>query len=659
MFITDRRRAYRDTDVHYLWAGVTQFFAFQGLNWPNSSRQSEVQGYQDIIQVNPLIGLWYHDTNFMACNGFQPKSNLTNGIPYNYVYQNRADGIAYLDANNPEDLCGKNGPASGTGTAEFFGNPLDSGYREYMANIAADVILGTNKANRGINGPNLVNNVAYFNDAMPWVQPRPGAKYQRPLANGSITDVVETRSSPNQIRVIELDSQPNPPTSGTVTSPGSRVFNAVSQANVLLFCTPQNINSNGIVGHEVLGYRNVSGGRSEVYVDDWPSEADFTQPYQPSAGDRWCLSNPSNLSNNLDWDADGSGDGQDTQGHDNWATAYNQFWDTLEQKVFDDTGIVTGRGFNSITGTFNEKDSGGLPENIVQREAFDVVNAENGDSPSGFSARFTSESHDYATNNVDMTRQMRHMYLGVTYIRDGSSNSFPRRMRGVAFEARQWGNTYNDINDLDASYLRFWLVLCLLVPKTFMVTTGRQRTAFPCHIEENWIDFDTNYSTPAAIGTYQENENNGEGIFTWATPDNGERIFVRRLGNWLVAINAADPPANYPNDYAPSHLGGYTPRDPEDQISPSTFSNYLSGGETISHFNPATYINPVMTAEVGYDWGPRQAHPRDNNGTGNHGETLSNASWIARDNTLNDGSSVNTSVAYGLGPLEAVVWEIS
>ena len=128
--------------------------------------------------------------------------------------------------------------------------------------------------------------------------------------------------------------------------------------------------------------------------------------------------------------------------------------------------------------------------------------------------------------------------------------------------------------------------------------------------------------------------------------------------------------------YAPSHLPNghpalngnepYEPREGLDFVEPADFEKLYTDGvlaanEKLRHFEPSTYVNEVMTNELvskapsvwtGYEAGPARPHPAD----GTH--VLSTVEWMARDRVKNDGSEVDTSVAYGIAPIEAVFLEI-
>ena len=69
---------------------------------------------------------------------------------------------------------------------------------------------------------------------------------------------------------------------------------------------------------------------------------------------------------------------------------------------------------------------------------------------------------------------------------------------------------------------------------------------YPIAIEECFIDLDTNYTAPEPVGTYYpelgRTGSNGfrKGKFTFKAADAGQKIYLRRIGNWLLAINFRD-----------------------------------------------------------------------------------------------------------------------
>ena len=670
--ISDRTRLYTSSEPEYLWARFAQFIAVQPLGWSNASgRASELPNYETLISDNPYVTIAIHDNPWTNTVSYRSKANLTQYFRYEYMAENRHSALLFIDHDDGDEIAG-NLDTQSTSPSKQAGvtmNIADSGVQEWMAKVAHDMITGGDLTGYGIGGPDLSSNVIYFNDTAPVTGMKPANKLMNTQAKGSINTIVSADSL--QPVIVRLSNQPNLPTTGTLSQDTS--FGLCDNVESVFF-QPAATASAGFMGLHILGYKNVASGRSEIYLKDLPNQANTTQTYTPAAGHSFNICQRSNTTINGDWDADGSTDSAFDNGHTLWSDGYNSFWDNLEAKVSATSGIKTGRGWNSVSGSYIIKRTEGFKANHNQIETADILNTENG-TDDIMPARSVASGHSYDTSNPypRMSRLMEKLHFGAQMIRPDPGGRIGQLGRGNHFEVEPWGNNYNDVNALDANYIRFFKAVSLCTPKvTGLVTTLASLGSNPVAIEEFFIDFDTNWTTPYPLGVYDPSggivgpSGFPVGSWTWSTSspgdltDNGRRIYIRRFGGWLGAFNMADRPSDYPSSYSPSHLSGYTPRDPEDIITPSDFSQLVtdgvvSSGYTLTHFDPSTYTNPVLSSLLGFSYGPQQSSPWDSGSP----YTLATLPNMARDPTRNNGKTVNKNQNYSLGPWEAVFWKIS
>jgi len=665
--IGDVSRLHDTSDPHYLFVRVANFVAIQTVGmWKN--RAATAAKFKDIIQANPRILMVAHDKPFTASPSFRPKPGQSDKHRYEYMFDNREKSITFIDNDNRDEISA-NKHTNTTLPAQQAGvmyNIADASAQTHFARVAADFICGTNESGLDMGGgDDLSSNVGYFFDASGVLQPKFGSANMRTQEKGTVAAIVSSNSKQPIIVALSCSSTFSLPTTGTLAEDSS--FGALDNIEAIFF-KPVSSATQGFLGLEAIGFKS-SSAQPTLYLKSLPRQAHSTQSLTVSTGYKWNLNNRRSSTIHVDRDGDGDPEDAYSEGHTNYANGFNAFWDKLESNVETISGIKTGRGWNTGHSQITKRNRG-LPVNHAQISTGDYVNNESGNEPSKFVSNNLSSGHSYKTEKVKLGEQMESMHFISQFVRPSPGGRVGELARGQMFEVEVFGENFSDINDLDATYMRFWKALTLTVPDCQMVTVlHSSRFNAVSGIEEFWIDFDTNYSSVRALGEYDPAGGNvgpsgfPTGSWTWFAAENGYGIYLRRVGNWLMAINMSVP-SDYPSTYAPSHLsGGYSPRNPEDQITPAHFQalvdeGVLEQGYRLEHFNPADYINQPMTEEYGFNFGPRQSHPSDND----HGYSdynLGNLPLIARDNTKNDGSVVNTDNNYELGPLEAVFWRIS
>lgn len=668
-----------NTDPLYLVARCADLIQAQELGWFNASgRSNTLPLFQDIIESNPYIWIAVHDAPMHNNVMFRPTSSNKYYFRYQYTYQNRGDAIVYIDHDNLDEIP-VNRETSTTSTSKQTGyqlNIANEGVAQRMANLVADYTCGSNYSGENLGGLDLSANVGWMFDGSNYINPKSGAQLLRTQAKGTIVSIVSSNSQ--QPIEVELDSQPNLPTTGAPLTQDAS-YGVVTNVDSIVM-QPVSQNTDGVLGLHIIGYKNTTGGKSQVYCKLLSSLANSTQVYTPGAGDLWNITNRNSGTTTVDWDANGVAEDEYTDGHNNWTAGMINYWNKLDDNRIAYSGNNMQRILNTISGSFITKFTNGLPTEFGYKGAFDSPNGESIQGQFRFSPLSITDDHDYSLSGHDLERGMQMLAWAKQLVRPSPGGTVNARVRGPTMEVMLWGDgSYTTINQLDAVFAGFFWALFQVVGDITFMTSQWDASARPVLLEECFVDIDTNFTDPAPVFTYDDaggaigSAGYPTGSMTWATPDFGSRGYIRRRGDWLIAINLTDLPGDYGTIYNPDQgsLTGYTPRNPEDTITPADFTaletaGIISSGDVLTEYDPANYINQRVTDAfieanpskwTGFSFGPRQAHPDDANNAGGT-YTLANNPAIAR-NDANDGSVVDRTSNYALGPLEARLWKIN
>ena len=681
-------RIFDDLEPDYLIARVLNLIAVQPTGMWDASRLSRMSLFRDVSDRNPFLRMLVHDAP-LRFSGYEPARNQNTRWRYTYAYSNRQSAILYRDIDTVDEL-----PFSSTGSqnsvtnqAQFFMRAADPGLQERWATVVRDLLTGTN-AYLPVGGQDMSDVMSYFNDGSPPINPKPGFKLLTNLDKGTVHQVVSVYSD-GWPEVIELSNQPGPTTGGTYS--GDATYDTVDSWPIGF---QKGNNTDGFIGCQVIAYKTVGSGRSRVIIKALPAVADNNQRYSIAAGDRYNMQNPNSGTTSVDHNADGVPEDPRDEGFTNWHNGYMAMYDRADELIEATTGHPTGRGHNFGQGMLDKRITG-FPHPHAAFETLDYGNAEGFDGKGNFEPLYANASQEYDTSNVIVDNYLHGMSFATSFIRPNPGGWHSDKARGVLMYVRNYGPdddfTYvNSPAGRMASRIRWFFVMTLVagIRTAFNASAASKNNVpgRPVMCEEQFLDFTIDYATPPPCWTFDpEGGGDGTGGFpigavTMETADAGDAIYMRPIGSrHIVAINLADPFSGYGSVYRPSHLtSGITPRDPEDTITSTDFDalytkGYLPDGKVLQHVDMSTYVNQTMTDALRahpttsaiwstYSYGPQQAHPQDSSGTTANGGggtyDLDTNPGIARDATLNDGTSVNMAADYGLGPLEAVVWEV-
>ena len=686
----DIRRAYDPQDPLHLWVRNAHFVGFQPQQmWHPAGRAGWIANWTDIHNTNPLALCVVHQAPLHNTPGFRVKKSEKYYGLVNWAQStaniDRKDVALSFDALD-ELSFSTNSQTSTTNKRKQAGwTPLvtNEAVRERLSDIVVDAIAGTNLTGENFGGGDVSHFMGFMHDGSDVVFPKSGAALRSIRSTGGtgfINSIVSSNSQ--QPIIVRLSEDLELDTTGTALAEDSS-FEECVEVDAIWFFPPGDA---GFIGYHILAYRSDTSSRCQIYLKSLSEIAHETQLLTPAAGWRYVCNDQRSGSINADWDRDGLNEDAYSLGQANWGAALLQYRDLVDQKMLLHTGHNTVFGWSQASSHLQKRNRG-LPNPHGQAKGADFLQQEEHENDFVFPPTELHEAHGYDASKTQMERGMRASHFLLTSIRDNPGGWAQNKPRGPMLEFTIWGDDYSDVNALDASWLRFWLAVTKMTRPEAIINhptiqeitcpmtsqLRERRPAFPVALEEYWLDFNTNWSGCAPIGQYDPgggpsgDSNQPVGVWTFATADAGERIYIRRFGNWLCAMNIAEPAGL--GLWVPTHLpGGWTARDPEDIITQADIdaTGLLSGGETLSHFNPATYVNQRATDRLiaaspsiwtGFKYGPRQPHPA---GSGNDSAAAydnDDALWIARDDTKNDGSDV--SFPYSLGPLEAVFWEIS
>ncbi|HCP45660.1 MAG TPA: hypothetical protein DIU15_06445, partial [Deltaproteobacteria bacterium] len=641
----------------YLFLRNAQFALVQKSGmFAGDSRPTQ---WVELSADNPLLFGAFHQTSWMDWAAYRSKDNDADRLPYEYASSHDFhDTLLHHDTDNVDsEINGVEKAASAFGGPGASLRVTDPGLASYMAQLAHDVLTGGNlTGDAPRSGPDVSSFMGWFNDNTSLRQPRPNNQLKRPWApdgQGTVQTLISEVTT--QARVVRINGQPG---AGVV---GEDVF----------FFETDRI---GYIGYGISDYDEVNGGRSELTLAALPNAAHSVQTVRVTAGMRYCITDSSNATSSADWDANGTPSAV-AASEPQWTPAWLDYQSNIASLVEASTGNAPGIGWNGITDSLAIKESQGWAHPHGFYESAQYPTAEN-----FFKSRadyVPSTSHGYSISTVDMEQTMRGIYFASSFYDPNTTGFMATRAHGVTVETGVWGTDWDDLNDLDATLLRFHLFLLSTVPDVIhgalllSTATGRR----PVLTEEAYLDFDTNWSGYTALGTYDP-IGGGSGTtgpkhsFQFKAPDWGERGYFVRLGDFLAVGNCADFPDDYGSVYNPSNLsGGYTPRAGLDEIQPADWETLYTEGvldpsETLQRLDFGSYYNPVVTdwlransnghwTEAHY-YGPEQPHPNDGDGA----YTWADHPWVARSASVNTGADLDMTQTLPLGPQEAIFFQI-
>ena len=705
MLQTSASNTQRDpTHPSYCMPRITFFNIFQPRNlWQPTSRAQWFTDFEAANNTWPYCLHILHQGPFHNTPGFR----LNLGEKYGPItdYIQRTTNIDRRDATlgnfySNEDMftnsqTGTTNVSKQAGFTVLITHPTT---RQQMANIATDALCGTDLSGYGMGSGNVARYMVFMHDGTTVHTPKAGASLRGNFGKGTINTIVSSNSQ-QPIEVL-LDVDYSVPVTGTLAEstgysgidPTS--YGACDEAHAIWFLPP---GDRGFIGFHVIGYKSV-GGKAQLFLKQLSSIAHPTQFHTPVAGWRYVFNNQaSNLSGySGDWDFDGVK--EDWRAVESWnlRDGIEQYWDLIGAQVsqFEPEVDVGIRVANTISAAHVEKRANGLQVPHAHQQLWDYPHHENAEGDFNFGPVTNGSGSELRIEcgNSRIERGMRSIYFGKNFVRPNPGGFANKWARGMVFSIEVPGSvSYASPTDpvdiaIGASCARwYWAVLMASQGNDSILFNIQTENWAPKMIEEQFVDLDTGWAYPAALGTYDESgggldPGTGEpyGLWTWSTgatgdlTDNGRRIYIRKLSDdWLVVMNMSDAPTGY-DYYIPSHLtGGFTPRDPLDFVEPADWTNlinagYLPAGMTLTRFNPGTYVNTRVTNDIRtkapewlpYSYGPRQSTPFDVN-AGSWAYTLSNTPSIIRDNFLNTGAVFDYTQRFSLGPMEAILLRIT
>ena len=684
----------------YLLARTFNASIFQGRDfWVSSQRPTMLADWNAVNAANPLHLGCNHNAPLHNVPGFRVSANNRFGPITKWATQgsNVARGAVRLSGDGTDNnLLQGNKQTNTTNKNKQAGWTIlvtNAATKQFMADITTDELTGSDRTGYGMGPGDVSNFIINFHDGTDVLTPTPAGQLRGVRTTngaGSVDSILSSNSK--QPIEIRLGSDLALPVTGTLPASNSyggadaTIYGATDEIDMIWLYNPAT--SQNFIGFHIIGYLPAAAGKCDLFLKSLSSLAHATQLSVTSAFNY--VANSQNKSVTMgDWDADGTNEDQQTVGSFNFMTGFTAYWDLANTQVLAETGHITMRAWNCISGSHVLKRTRGLVHPHAMTATCDIPLGESIEGAAGFSPDNKGGPHQYDTSGTQVERFMRAMHFGDTFVRANPGGWATDKPRGQVVEVEHWGNHIDDVTPLDASHARwFWgLSRCAPAPVIFAIT-GQDSSRYALMIEEMCVDLDTDrVATVTPLGTYNIT-GGGTGTdghpmdsWVWSTggpgdfTDNGRRMYYRKLSDhWAVLINALDAFPGY-NLYNPSHLpGGMSPRDPEDMLTPTDFAQLVTDGllpvgYTLTEFNPATYVNTRMTNKLislapaqwsGLQYGPRQDLPDDlNNGVSPW--TLSTVPWMARDNARNGGAMLNPATGvpidttFNLGPLEAVL----
>ena len=690
----------------YLWGRTAMFSAVSPDKAFSTNRSLFYNNWVALRNDNPLNHIVLNMFPTHNIPGFKTEDSNQYSAITNWALSTdnvtRSEVALSLDGSQSAVFYG-NDQTSSSKQAGWNINLYSEAVRDKLAEQSCDLLTGSNISGQYSWADGEGGDVSSFmyihHDGSDVIQPTENDSLLKEHSTGTIVSILSVNSQqPIEVRISGKLSinDGKIPTSGYVSS--SDGYDDIDPSSYLAFEEPHQLwilpaGNRGFIGFHILGIKydtGSSGNNTDLFIKKLSNTAHSTQLHTPAAGERYTINSVTEREANVDYDKNGIPEDKFHAMMDNWATSFDGYWDLLRDKVKVITEHGTGRGCNTGSGSSILKKNSGLKKIHGQYEKFDWIQAEdmNGTAGASFAIKHDEDSpHEYNVSKYKPNVGMKSLSFLSSFIAPQPTTTFMTgKLRKAMCEFKVWGDktnkstpaVYDSLNEVDASYLRFCWGVTKVVPNMGFMAAFEGDDNYPIAIEECFIDLDTNYTAPEPVGTYYPElggvgniSGSPKGNFDFKAPDAGSKIYLRRIGDWLLAINFRDD--NSYTTYTPSHLGSNPVLTSADRINASDFQQLyadgvLAAGETLRHFKPSTYVNDKVTTwlkeQTGSTWGdghyygPRQEHPADKDSRSGSRYSLVDAPFIARDDTKNDGSIVNTDADYILGPIEAVVWEI-
>ncbi|QDP53215.1 MAG: hypothetical protein GOVbin7744_18 [Prokaryotic dsDNA virus sp.] len=642
----------------YLWARVTNHVVGQAMGmFTQGQRPDQIEKWNELYADNPLLSVSLHMHPFLNGNrAYRTKRDKWDMYLYDYLQtQPREDVLAQKDATNADELNAVTTPVSGWAQTQLTINPTDTTLQDWWADSYCDLITGSNESTLPNVGGDASHYMSVFNDSTSIGENTPNKLVYHALQNGTVASVTAHPSLPTHIKTVTLDAAPD----GNV------------EDHPIWFFTGDNV---------WVVYRIQYSSGKVMTLRNLPRQANDTQTAVPAAGWKYCINDLNITSNSLDWGKNGTPLAR-TAGAATWFPGMKAVWDKLDVLVEEHSAgeHKTARGWNGISRSFTLKERTGFKVPHDMQQELDIGLDENASGTDAGFKRDTGDTHQYSIKNYDANKHMRSLYFAQTFIRN--ETVFTRRhgygafWEFIVYPLGEAG--YDTLGTEDSHAMRYMLAAMLLVDKVNFSANVKSGYTTPYMIGENFIDLDrsaTGYITPGSeLGTYaQDSGELGDDDlplhgFTFRAKDAGEKIFIYRVKDWIVALNMCDTPDGYGDWYRSPGGSNPFPVRPEDQITPADWAavNLLQSGERLRRFDERDYINYTATSFLraqaptvwtdSYHYGPLQETPFDTT----CGYTLENAGFCGHDTDWNNGEEIDvTSDTIHLPPYTALFMEV-
>jgi hypothetical protein len=661
------------TSIGRFWDTSSEMYLFaRTVNSPTvqinnltmqSNRNSRGQEWLDLAADNPLFFGLFHFKPTLGSAAYERKDFIFESLQYKYLNTNhRQDVLGHRDAGDwATVLEGIKTSTSGFAQSQVVVNITDLGYRIWLANAYTDFLVGSDVASSPdfpATGFDMSEFGGIFNDRTTFQEMASSAKLERSQRNGTIVSVDSTRAGTNHLKSVTLSG-------GTL---------AASVIDEDIFFFPPS----GTTGF--IGYSIQSIASDQATLKNLESTAALSQDTVPGAGWRYSIADSSQQQNAIDWDKDGTAESQ-VAGADIWIPDLADLFDRVNTQVTAQTGHGAGRGWNGINKSYTHKEAVGFTTPHPMTGLQDYPTAEGYSGHWRWDADFPT--HKYEVQGYTAVKHLRALSFASTFV-DSTPNTFMSdKPRGAYIEMEVWGSSshYTNGTSLDAHLMRYHLAALLSVPNLrFAAQAKVSQAGVPWAIPECFLDIDTNYSAPALLGTYNEDDGGTPGPdgplheYIEGTAEAGTKIRIYRIGDVMVILNM-DKPGDYGAEYIPpGHASAYTPRAVQDEIAPADWDALVTAGvltasERLRRFDFSTYVNSRVTSWLRakaptvwgssapggpYSYGPEQTTPFD----GDAFNTLATAGWKVDDTGVNSGATYDMEVTQQQAPLTALFLEI-
>lgn len=412
--------------------------------------------------------------------------------------------------------------------------------------------------------------LSVMHDTMPETDFR---RYRKPEHSGTISGIQSSTE-------IDIPTWSGVNTTGSADGNGYRSLSANTNF-VAVQSNHQQGSKENITGHKV-----VNGSTDRVRL---ATSLDMSD----SAGDEFYI-----------FETSGSSGGSEQFGElteSSRLAGINNFFDRFEATALADYGVQTLKVRNGGGQDGSKKRSGDAPTypsswigqwDFHQIERFGAGTAGffqynnstyRTEAVSGGSGNIKDEDH--AGRDYGLDRYMRDIEYGKLMLRSNSASPSGYPCVFLNLQAREFSN-YSSYTELDASYIRFWCILCWCMDNVMPQIEQDRVHDKPLMIDEMVLSAGTPIST-RNFGTYDPTGASDTGTMTFRTPDFGTAGYIFEFANVLYLINLREP--TNPGVWVPSHLSGGQAIDAS--LDVATMPSAGSGFKW-QHFDRTTYVNP-------------------------------------------------------------------